>query len=283
MEKYSILLVDDNMEYQSCVRHYFLAREHISRVDTASDGFRALEKLRLNHYDIIVTELILPNLDGITLLEHLNRVGGKQPAIIIVSAIRNENIIQYAFALGAGYFLVKPIDQETLYQRVINTLHTPFPENAFITTLAQSEQILNEEITSILLTAGIPANVKGYQYLREGVSMAFHKPKLINQLMKGLYSGIARKFSTSASKVERDIRHAIEVAWTREKIVNINRIFDCEIFTKYEKPTNGELIGLIAERLMLKFCSEKEKPQDCYTIDIRNITTSRFATKNCIR
>lgn len=254
MTKYSILLVDDNLEYQISVHHHFLAQEHISKVDIASDGLQALEKLRHNRYDMILMELILPNLDGITLLEHLNQVGGEQPAIIIVSALRNESIIQYVFTLGVRCFFVKPIDQEALYQRVLNTFQ---PEITLPSSSNLSIQTLYEEITFILLTAGIPAHVKGYHYLREGISMVFYKPKLVNRVTKYLYPGIAKKFATSPSKVERDIRHAVEVAWTREKIVNINKIFGCEIYTKYEKPTNSELIGLIVERLIMKYCSDK--------------------------
>ena len=257
MTKYTILLVDDNPEYQSSVRDYLIVQEQICQVDIAADGFQALEKLRVYRYDIILTELIMPNMDGLSLLEHLNRMGGEKPAVIIVSAIRNESMISYAFTLGVSHFLIKPIDPQTLYRRVLQTLDAPFAEHNHAIRPALSKQTLNEEVTYILLTAGIPAHVKGYHYLREGICMAFYKPKLINQLTKGLYPGIAKKFSTSPSKVERDIRHAIEVAWMREKLVNINEIFGCNIYTKYEKPTNGGLIGLIAERLLMKYGSEK--------------------------
>lgn len=256
MSKYRILLVDDDPQYLSNVRSYFSVQEPIRQVDIATDGRQALEKLHMTHYDAVLMDLIMPKLDGLGVLESLSITSGDKPSVIIVSAIRNENMIRNACALGAKYFMVKPVEPDTLYKRVLDMLQTTQASPA-MPTLSQPPKTLDEKITSVFLVAGIPAHIKGYYYLREGIRMVYAQPVLINRITKELYPGIAKQFSTSPSKVERAIRHAIEVAWTRGKIENINQLFGYNIYSKNDKPTNGEFIALVADKLLMEQGREK--------------------------
>ncbi|MDR1620654.1 MAG: sporulation transcription factor Spo0A [Clostridiales bacterium] len=257
MTKFRILLVDDDPQYLTLVRSYFSVQEQIRQVDTAGDGRTALEKINATRYDAVIMDLIMPKLDGLGVLEQLSANGNEKPSFIVVSAIRNEGMIRNACALGAKYFMVKPIEPETLFKRVLDTLSVSSEAGVTITPMSQPPRTLDEKITSVFLVAGIPAHIKGYHYLREGIRMVYFTPALINHITKELYPGIAKSFNTSPSKVERAIRHAIEVAWTRGKIENINQLFGYNIYSKNDKPTNGEFIALVADKLVMEKGREK--------------------------
>ncbi len=259
MNKYRVLVVDDNPNYVSAVRNYFLAQEQIQLVDTASSGKEALEKLRQGRYDAMLLALILPGLDGFGVLEHLSVAGGESPAIIVVSSLRNEQMIHQACSLGARYFMVKPVEPEMLYRRTLDMLSVAdMTSRTVAASFAKPPRSLDEKITSVFLVAGIPAHIKGYHYLREGIRMVYFNPSIINRITKELYPGIATHFNTTASKVERAIRHAIEVAWSRGRIENINQLFGFNIYSKNDKPTNGEFIALVADKLLMENPPEKK-------------------------
>ena len=196
----------------------------------------------------------MPESDGFLLLESLSTGKyGKMPETIVLSALGNENLIMRTLELGAKYYMVKPFDMDLLYKRLLdlfNMRQVSTPQAA--TTSTVRSRSLDEKITSIFLTIGIPAHIKGYQFLREAIKIVIKKPEIINSITKELYPSIAQHFDTSSSKVERAIRHAIEVAWTRGRIENINSIFGYNIYTKNDKPTNGEFIALIADRLLIE-------------------------------
>ncbi|MDL2258446.1 sporulation transcription factor Spo0A [Eubacteriales bacterium OttesenSCG-928-K08] len=257
MGKHRILMVDDDLQYLTQMRGFFAAQDQIRQADIATDGRQALDKMQTTNYDAVLMDLIMPKLDGLGVMENMRLRGGEQPAIIIVTAIRNEGMIRTACAMGAQYFMVKPVDPDTLYKRLMDILNTQ-PTGGVISPVAAPPRTLDEKITSIFLVAGIPAHIKGYHYLREGIRMVYAKPALINSITKELYPGIARHFLTSPSKVERAIRHAIEVAWTRGKIENINQLFGYNIYSKNDKPTNGEFIALVADKLIIEQSREKE-------------------------
>jgi len=254
MSKLHILIVDDNPQYLSGMHSYFTAQEEVQAVDVAHDGKEALEKLRSCRYDVLLLDLIMPQIDGLGVLEQIKFSGMDAPATVVVSAMRNENMIRQACALGARYYMVKPVEPDTLYKRVIDLVQSNAiaKERNAIASMSQPPRSLDEKITSVFLVAGIPAHIKGYHYLREGIRMAYYTPSIINRITKELYPGIAKHFSTSASKVERAIRHAIEVAWTRGKIENLNQLFGYTIYTKNDKPTNGEFIALVADKLLME-------------------------------
>ncbi len=247
-----ILMVDDNAQYLANMRNYLSAQENIGKVDAAGDGQEALELIRRNRYDALILDLIVPKVDGLGILEQMRFMDIRQPACMIVSSIQNESMIRQACAAGAKYYMLKPVDPATLHKRVTDMLSEKAEPQEAAVPFAQAPRSLDEKISSVFLTAGIPAHIKGYHYLREAIRMVYDDPTLISSITKRLYPGVARRFSTSASKVERAIRHAIDVAWTRGKIENINRLFGYNIYSRNDKPTNGEFIALVADKLLLE-------------------------------
>jgi len=252
MADYRVLIVDDNTTYLENMHGYFSAKEEIAAADTAADGREALEKLRTGRYDIMILDLIMPNIDGLGVLEQLKLVCPEAaPAVIVVSAMRNEAMVRRTCTLGAKYYMVKPVEPEAVFRRALEAVQGEAAQGGLM-TYAQPPRSLDEKITSVFLVAGIPAHIKGYHYLREGIRMVYYSPQLINRITKELYPGIAKRFGTSASKVERAIRHAIEVAWTRGKIENLNALFGLNVYGKNDKPTNGEFIALVADKLLME-------------------------------
>lgn len=246
-----MLIVEDDPKTAEQIRSYMSAQQEVEVAGVAKNAREAMELARLMQPNAVITDLIMPDEDGFVLLERI-ACGelGKIDAAIVLSALAQENIISRALAQGAHYYMVKPFDVALLYQRLKDLLEArPMVYKAAPATRCKS---LDEKITSIFLSIGIPAHIKGYQFLREGIKMVIRNPEMINSITKVLYPQIAEHFATSASKVERAIRHAIEVAWTRGKIENINSIFGYHIYSKNDKPTNGEFIALIADRLLIE-------------------------------
>ena len=257
MSKLRILLVDDDTRFTDLMKGYLLTEERVGEVDTAADGREALERLKDKHYDLMTLDLIMPNTDGLTVLEQLPAVtGAAAPAVIVISALRNETMVRRCCTLGARYFMVKPVEPETILKRAIDMLDNDRAKGGVL-SYQQAPKSFDEKVTAIFLVAGIPAHIKGYHYLREGIRMVYEDQSLINRITKELYPGIAKKFNTSASKVERAIRHSIEVAWTRGKIENLNALFGYNIYGKNDKPTNGEFIALVADKLLMEEQSKK--------------------------
>ena len=170
-----------------------------------------------------------------------------------MSALSGEGFIQKAITMGVNYYMVKPVDYSLLENRIVEVVRGDFisvKDEPSITPVKTKQ--LDEKITNIFITVGIPAHIKGYQFLREAIKMAIDTPEIINSITKRLYPSIADKFETSASKVERAIRHAIEVAWNRGKIENINSLFGIKVYCSNEKPTNGEFIALVADKMLIE-------------------------------
>jgi len=250
LEKIKLLLVEDNASLAESLATYLQKQSQVEVVGTASNAAEALEFIKITHPDALITDIIMPETDGFMLLEKL--AGGEygpMPKTMVLSALGQEPFVQRAFNLGAEYYMLKPFDPATLYDRLLDIFNMRSPVT--LPTPAVKSRSLDEQITSIFLTIGIPAHIKGYQFLREGIKMVIKNPDIINNITKQLYPGIAVHFDTSASKIERAIRHAIEVAWTRGKIDNVNAIFGYNIYSKNDKPTNGEFIALIADRLLI--------------------------------
>lgn len=243
-----LLVAEDNPSVCATIKEHMATQSNIEIVGMASNAQEALELFRLTEPNALVTDIIMPSGDGFTLLEQLaSGRYGAMPATIVLSALTDEGLITRALRLGARYFMVKPFDPAILYQRLLDLFEL---RGTMLTMPAPPKnRSMDEKITSIFLSIGIPAHIKGYQYLREAIKMVMEHPEIINSITKRLYPGIGDHFSTSASKVERAIRHAIEVAWTRGRIENINTIFGYNIYQSGDKPTNGEFIALIADRL----------------------------------
>lgn len=220
----------------------------------------AIEYVANNSVDIIITDIILPKEDGFSFLNKLNMLNLKNPPkVIVLSALTSDAFIAKALNLGASYYMVKPCDFANLKERVIEFANNKFnvenkvSPNISTAVLNQSKnKQLEEKISNIFITVGIPAHIKGYQFLREAIKMAIDNPEIINSITKKLYPSIAERFDTSSSKVERAIRHAIEVAWNRGKIENINNLFGIRVYSNNEKPTNGEFIALVADKMLIE-------------------------------
>lgn len=258
MSKFKVLLVDDNVQFAEMMKGYLMAQDRIEQVDLAADGKEAMALLKDRKYDVMTLDLIMPNMDGLSVLEQVSMVcGSNAPAVVVISALRNETMVRRCCSMGARYYMVKPIEPETLYKRLVQMLDTEQVKGG-IMPYTQTPKSFEEKVTAVFLVAGIPAHIKGYHYLREGIRMVYNEPQMINRITKELYPGIAKKFNTSASKVERAIRHAIEVAWTRGKIENLNALFGYNIYGKNDKPTNGEFIALVADKLLMEEQSKKQ-------------------------
>ncbi len=256
-EKTKILVVDDSQEVREKLSNVLKDMPEIELIGTAANGMCAIDMIATKKPDLVLLDIIMPQLDGFGVMEYLIE-HNMMPEVIVISALTQENFIFRALNLGAKYYIAKPFESENIKNRIRDVISlkkgtTPlnFKQDARPSTS------LDEKISSVFISIGIPAHIKGYHFLREAVKMVVENPDSINRITKELYPGIARKFTTSSSKVERAIRHAIEVAWTRGKIENINELFGFKVYGKNDKPTNGEFIALIADKLTLENLAAK--------------------------
>jgi len=250
-KKIKLMIVDDNVQLCEMLSKFFSTKNDIEVAGTCTNPAEAPGLIKELAPDALIIDMIMPEADGLSLLERFNTSEFEtMPATIVVSAVGNEKMVKLACDLGARYYMVKPFNKDILYKRVQDMFG-----NRVITTKKMPAPIrsrtLDERITAVFLSIGIPAHIKGYQFLREAIKMVVKNPDLINSITKKLYPGIAEPFETSASKVERAIRHAIEVAWSRGKIENINAFLGYNIYTNNDKPTNGEFIALMADKLIM--------------------------------
>lgn len=250
-QKIKVVIADDNSEITSLVSDYLSDKPDIEIAGCAGDGIQAIKLLKETPCDVLVMDLIMPSLDGFAVLTMLDSLP-RRPRTIVLTALGRGDFITRAMQLGADYYMLKPFDCAELYHQIVNMHMAHTPEISRTAPDPLPPKSLDEEISSLFLAVGIPAHIKGYQYLREAVRMVVNDPDIINRITKELYPGIAHTFKTSASKVERAIRHAIEVAWNRGRIEAINTTFGCHIFSRNDKPTNGEFIALIADKMLLR-------------------------------
>ena len=234
-EEISLMLSDDEFEV----------------VGVSCDGQKALEEIEKLRPDFLVTGVICFNLDG---LEVIKRLQAERSTVrpVIVSSVSRDEIISKAMDLGALYYMVKPVSGSVLRERLLELGGEKSGGSIIVKNEERRVQNLDEKISKIFISVGIPPHIKGYAYLREGVKMAIDCPQIINSITKKLYPGISEKYATSPSKVERAIRHAIEVAWNRGRIESINSVFGVRAYVGSEKPTNGEFIALVADKMILE-------------------------------
>ena len=252
MEKYKLYILDNNDVQR--VKLLELLKNDYDVVGDLNDGQKGFDEICKLGPDLVIADIVLQNYDGFELLEKIKDAASvKKPKVLILSSIKGEDFAQKAIDLGASYYLAKPVANDVLIKR-INSILQEDEENVkkFSTTKSPKDRALDEKISNIFITVGIPAHIRGYQFLREAIKMAIDEPDVINSITKQLYPTIAQRFSTSASKVERAIRHAIEVAWNRGKIENINSLFGLKVYSSNEKPTNGEFIALVADKMLIE-------------------------------
>ncbi len=241
------IYIADNSEEKDTI-DYFRKNERFSLVGTCDNGESVVKDVILLKPDVLIMEIVLSGLDGFEVLEKLKfNLKNQMPKVIFVSKLSHSGFVTKALNEGASYFMVKPASPENLEERIVDILSSNEGKNP-----QPANKVLDEKISNIFISIGIPAHIKGYQFLREAVKLAVEKPEIIGSITKKLYPTIAERFETSSSKVERGMRHAIEVAWNRGKIENINSVFGLKIYNSNEKPTNGELIALIADKMIME-------------------------------
>lgn len=263
-EKIKILIADDNTDFVSTVVTYLSAQEDVEIVGTAKDGIEAYNKIIETKPTVVLLDVIMPHLDGLGVLEKLVMTNTKLPICIMLSAVGQDNVTAKAINLGAEYYILKPFKMDVLIKRIrelVNRTETKvqnvinYSDNKSsyidINNQATKEEILEIKVTNIIHEVGVPAHIKGYQYLRDGIIMVVNNIEVINQITKQLYPDLAKKYKTTPSRVERAIRHAIEVAWNRGQIETVESIFGYTVNSNKGKPTNSEFIAMIADKLRL--------------------------------
>mgnify|MGYP003195504440 CR=1 FL=1 len=253
--KLRILIADDNKDFCDLVCNFLEKQEDMDVIGVAYDGIEAYEKIMSEKPDVAILDGVMPRLDGIGVLEKLSEVQS-QTMCIMLTAITQEKVTQRAFSLGAQYYMAKPFDMELLISRIRQLKEKPILDsekgNLFESFAKKAEIDLETKVTNILHEIGVPAHIRGYHYMREAIIMAINDIDVLNYITKELYPSIAKKCGTTPSRVERAIRHAIEVAWSRGKVDVIDSLFGYTINNHKGKPTNSEFIALIADRLRLE-------------------------------
>ena len=253
MDRIQILITDDNDEIRAALRAYLDTQEDMTVVGEAANGVEALRLLSEKRADVLLLDMIMPQLDGYGVLEQLQTLPAEnRPRVIALTALSREDFIHRAMRLGVDYYMVKPADMQAIAARVRDAVRQQDIVSSDPLPFPAASRSVDDRLSNIFLSLGIPAHIKGYQFLREAVKLVLDNPDSINRITKELYPAIARRFGTSASKVERAIRHAIEVGWSRGRVESLNRAFGCRVATPEDKPTNGEFIALIADKLALE-------------------------------
>ncbi len=242
-----VLIGDDTAEYGvSCAS--VLRAQGMYAYTRPKNGNTVLESIRSDTPDVVVVDAVLPHMDAIELMKKTNAAGGKRPAFIVTSSYDNSFVQQQVMQNGAAYFMLKPFDLNVLGER-ISLLTNKQPLGAFTNRAGQDLAIT---ITDIIHQLGVPAHIKGYHYLRCAIVSAYHNPELLDSVTKQLYPRVAEQFTTTPSRVERAIRHAIEIAWDRGNLDTLNSFFGYTVNTCKGKPTNSEFIALITDKLRLQ-------------------------------
>lgn len=261
VEKIKVCVVDDNRELVTLLSEYISAQSDMEVVGVAHNGQDCLKLLSEKQPDILLLDIIMPHLDGLAVLEKMGALQlPKEPSVIMLTAFGQEDVTKKAVDLGASYFVLKPFDMEHLAANIrqlsgrgVNATRRSTSSFSNRSMYEPSKpKNLDASITSIIHEIGVPAHIKGYLYLREAISMVYNDIELLGSITKVLYPDIAKKFNTTASRVERAIRHAIEVAWSRGNIDSISNLFGYTVSMSKAKPTNSEFIAMVADKLRLE-------------------------------
>ena len=254
MKDIRVLMIDDNKSLVDMIEEYFSDNEKIKVVKKAYsglEGIKVIDKNR-NDYDVIILDLIMPNKDGIYVLDEMKKRGINKPVIISTSYNQDE-MIRKVSEYGVRYFLLKPYDLTDLESRILELSNFELKENKNINLFHSGLQM---SITKILHDLGVPSHIKGYQYIKEGIMLIYENPRMIGGITKELYPEIANKYNTTVSRVERSIRHAIEVSWNRGDWDLMDEIFGHSVDVDKAKPTNSEFIVTVADKLRLEYKKE---------------------------
>ena len=254
MSKIKIALGGDDKPVFENIKNYFENNADIC-VAMQSDNVESMvDELKRENVDVVITQVLM---SGINCLDLMELFEGKEyrPKFIVLSDLKNEVFMCECLNRGASAYMLKPISLKQLENKILivcgktKEINTPLAKP---TTKEDFDKNIDERLSTIFVSIGIPPHIKGYQFLRDGVKCVVNDPPIINSITRGLYPHIAQKYQTTPSKVERAICHAIEVAWSRGKIDNINNLFGVKVYSANEKPTNGEFIALLADKMLLE-------------------------------
>ena len=240
-----VILADSSEEFRVLLRQTIEETDEFEVAGDTGDGQEAWQMVAEYRPDLLITDLVLPGLDGLALLRRCEELGEKGPRIIVVSAFCADRTVAEAAELGVWAFLPKPISETSLLEHMRRAVRQDEPP-------AEPSPVLEGQVTAIIHEIGVPAHIKGYQYLREAIMIAVEDMDVISAVTKVLYPEVARRFDTTASRVERAIRHAIEVAWDRGDLETLQKYFGYTVNSAKGKPTNSEFIAMIADRLSLQ-------------------------------
>lgn len=253
MKQEKIAIFSNNDDFVQELSLYISSAEGFTVCATSSNGNTATDLINRNAPTVAIVDLVLTGLDGFGVLDYIKE-NAPDCLAIAVGGFVDDKIIDQAIEHGAVYYLAKPVKIETLMDRIQELSNGRAVNYKTVTDLRDKRRAgsIDEKISNIFITIGIPPHIKGFSYLREGIKLAVENPSIINKVTKELYPEIAEKFSTTASKVERAIRHAIEVAWNRGRTDAISSIFGARVYIGQERPTNSEFIALVADKLILE-------------------------------
>ena len=250
MDKIKVLMIDDNIKLVEMIKEYFKTSNGVEISITAKDGLEGIEKVetKVNDYDLILLDLIMPNKDGLFVLEEMKKRKINKP-VIVETSYNTSDVIKEVSEYGVNYFILKPFELDDLEQKIRKV----FDRTSSSNDIDFYNSNLQVSITKILHELGIPSHIKGYQYIREGIGIVFENPDTIGGITKELYPELADKYDTTVSRVERAIRHAIEVSWNRGDWDLMEERFGHSVDIDKAKPTNSEFIVTIADKLRLDF------------------------------
>ncbi len=251
MEKTRLLVVDDNKELVNMIKEYFSKHASIEVSLEANDGVTGLNLIekQSDKYDVIILDLVMPNKDGISVLEYMKKKNIDRKVIVLTS-YNTPDIIRRVSELGVSYYILKPFELTDLEKRVLELSED---SNYYNKSIDLYKNNLEKSTTKILHELGMPSHIKGYQYIRDGIMMLYERPEVIGGITKELYPEVAAKYDTTVSRVERAIRHAIEVSWNRGNWQLMEEIFGHSVDIDKAKPTNSEFIVTVADKLRLEF------------------------------
>lgn len=263
MENLRVAIADDNTDMVNILGEVINDENDMEVVGTAANGKATFEMIKKHEPDVVLLDIIMPEDDGISVMKKVfqDEQIKKRPAFIVISSVGKETITEDAFENGAIYYFMKPFDNQALIEKIrsVRPKMNSKNQNNISKPLVNSNHeainihLLETEITSIIHDIGIPAHIKGYNYLRESIILAIKDADIINCITKILYPTIAKMYQTTPSRVERAIRHAIEVAWNRGNTDTLNDLFGYTISNGKGKPTNSEFIALIADKIRLEY------------------------------
>jgi two-component system response regulator (stage 0 sporulation protein A) len=254
MRQIKVLIADDNREFTDLLKEFIVEQRDMEVVGIAHNGNEVIELLKNHQPDVIILDIIMPVLDGIGVLEKIQSLSLiPEPKVIMLTAFGQDNITKKALELGAAYYILKPFDMDILANRIRQLVRIPSlagggPKPVLMTR----GKNVDASITNVIHEIGVPAHIKGYHYLREAISMVYKDVEILGSITKVLYPKIAEKYNTTPSRVERAIRHAIEVAWGRGNVEAIRAVFGYTVNIGKSKPTNSEFIAMVADKLRIE-------------------------------